>query len=312
MDLLPVVFIHSGYREYFKYVLKQAVKMKNKVYLLGDRTNQHIENIGWYNIEEFSLKYYCEFKEKYKHMSTNSYQFELMCFKRYFILYEFLKRENIDSCILCDSDLMIYVDFNEVNINFTDLELIYSGSGTQERYRWSYSAHCSYWTINNLKKFLAFIQDVYENHLEILEEKWRYHQKNAIRGGICDMTLLYLYVEKNVKKTFLNSTSIKPVFDHSIRSTEGYFETQFVFDKKIGCKKIVFIDAVPYFFEKNTGEKIRTYTIHAQGRSKMYISCFFYNRNSLFYYYWEAFKYLIRNYCELKRSILNRMIKKDV
>lgn len=310
--MLPVVFIHCGYQKYFKYVLRQAVKMKNKVYLLGDETNKHIENIVWYDSEEFSLYHYRIFEMKYKHMSTNSHWFEIICFKRYFLLYEFMKKENINKCILCDSDLMIYINFNEINIDFTNIELMYSGTSRQKNYRWSYSAHCSCWGVDNLRRFLSFVKDIYENNLEILEEKWKYHQENSIQGGICDMTLLYLYVNKNIKEKFLNSTYIKPVFDHSIRSVEGCTKNEFIFDKKIACKKVVFIGDIPYFFELKTGKRVQAYTIHAQGRSKMYIPCFFYNRNAVICYYWEAFKYIISNYGRLKSYIINKIIKKGV
>ena len=84
------------------------------------------------------------------------------------------------------------------------------------------------------------------------------------------MTLLYLWqqtVPENIRNTAIPSDNA--VFDHMVSKGEVYEENEYIVDSKFAIKKITFIDGHPYFI-KTTGKKVRTHTLHLQGKSKIY------------------------------------------
>ncbi|MCC8192286.1 MAG: hypothetical protein LIO41_04525 [Ruminococcus sp.] len=166
--MTPVIFIHTGDSWYLKYSIKQAEKFNSQVILIGDERNKKYARY-WENIELFSSELYKRFEKAYTHMSTNAYQFELMCFKRYFIAYAYMQQNNLSNIWLADSDCLIYEDLS--SLNMYDYDVAFSSCKNQDNYRWSASPHCSYWSIEALKKYIDFLFCTYEKENKRLIEK---------------------------------------------------------------------------------------------------------------------------------------------
>ena len=65
----------------------------------------------------------------------------------------------------------------------------------------SYTSHVSLWDISDLENFVDFMSMCFLTELKILNKKWEFHQKNNVAGGVCDMTIMYLWANKvNGKK----------------------------------------------------------------------------------------------------------------
>ena len=43
MANIPIIFFHTGYSEYMPHTIKQAKETNERVILLGDKSNQHLE-----------------------------------------------------------------------------------------------------------------------------------------------------------------------------------------------------------------------------------------------------------------------------
>ena len=85
--MVPVIYIHFGeLPDYLLDSIQQANKFKNEVILLSDREYKN-SNCKWYPIFAYSegLK---EFESGYQHMSSNTPDFEIICIKRWFILFK--------------------------------------------------------------------------------------------------------------------------------------------------------------------------------------------------------------------------------
>jgi len=67
-----------------------------------------------------------EFSNVYKHLSTNDYNFELMCFNRWFILLNYMKAKNINMCFHIDSDVLLFSDVEKDYINYEQYDFTLS------------------------------------------------------------------------------------------------------------------------------------------------------------------------------------------
>lgn len=267
--IIPVLFIHTGNQDYLQYTVAQAEKTNSNVFLLGDESNQKTAQ-KWVCMEEYFTERYVRFTENYVHMSSNPYVFELNCFRRFFVSYEFAIRNNIREFMMLDSDLLAFVNFSD--IDFQGCDAAFSMPYDQSNYIWTASPHCSYWTIDALDDFLNYLTYAYNEGISQLEEKWKYNHDNHMPGGICDMTLLYLWAQSDSGFHIYNTAQIRnnAVFDHFLSVSEGYRQGDFQRNRYCEMKKLKFEQGIPYFLYKD-GQWIRTYTIHAQGRSKLYI-----------------------------------------
>ena len=201
---LPILFVHSGKQWYLKKTIRMAEAYNDEVFLLGDRSNQMFCR-NWIAQDSLNQKRFLEFKKVYRHMSSNLYEFELNCFKRFYLIYEFMIQQDICECIMLDSDLCSFVSYLKLDFVQSGFDAAYSIPEKQEPFVWAGSPHMSYWKVEGLKQFLEFIEDSYKNNIELLERKYQYHKESGKDGGICDMTLLYLWMKNGTARIYHGS-----------------------------------------------------------------------------------------------------------
>ena len=118
----PVIFIHYGYAEYLEYSLK-SVKLfnpKKRVILLGDKQNRDVAKrckIEHYDFDSYDYGNEIEiFNKVFKFIAgkneKNSYWINFV-FRRWFLIYTFLLKENIDSFWTFDSDNLILTNLEK-------------------------------------------------------------------------------------------------------------------------------------------------------------------------------------------------------
>jgi hypothetical protein len=174
-----------------------------------------------------------------------------------------MKQNNLEECFYTDSDVMVLTNLDNHIFNKTS----YSKPSDQENYRWSYSGHTSYWKIEDLDKFCDFCIEIYKTKTDLIP-KIEYHKTSGKLGGICDMTLLYLYGKD---KDFDNICDINnnSCFDHQICSGDNVNRNEYeVFN---GIKKLEKKDDNLYFKHKEHGS-IKANSLHFQGGYKSYVN----------------------------------------
>jgi hypothetical protein len=102
---LPIVFLHNTNSDYLKYSLGQAKHSdpESRIYLIGDISNDcydFVEHHSFSNYFQGAL----DFSKIYRHYNTTSYEYEIFCFQRWYILLEFLVNNQIEKCLYVDSD----------------------------------------------------------------------------------------------------------------------------------------------------------------------------------------------------------------
>lgn len=272
---IPIIYYYKGNPEFLKASLVQCKKFNHTVYLLGDNTNRNIvQEIQWFSAEEFSdTARWKHFEDHYVAMSTNDFTFELNCFKRFFVIDAFIERMKIDRFVYLDGDILCYIDFSSEPV-FYKYDVGMCVPEIQDNYKWSANCGISFWTAKSLKAFLDFCIDTYEKNTELLKEKWNYHCMHHLPGGVCDMTLEYLWYESDRSFNKYNlskrTNELNGIMDININSGTNYKNNEYKIRKIFGIKSIVFDNGCPYFVNISN-ERVRVYGIHFLGSAKKYL-----------------------------------------
>lgn len=265
---IPVVIFHDNDDKYLEYSIKSAEKFNETVVLLGTKKNKDFCKI-WFDTAEFDMSMYKEFEKVYMHMSSNTHKFEITAFKKYYVLQQYMETNEIEKCVLLDSDVLTYVNYSDLPyINSVDVSVALALE--QPQYRWTASGHTFICSKKALNDFISFFYNTYKDNIEILNKKWEYHIKNNVKGGICDMTLLYLWInDKNNSYSILNILEVNSgsVFDNSMQSSSDLIKNQYKYNKILKLKKVNFKNGLPYFEDINN-KLIKVNTLHFQGSSK--------------------------------------------
>jgi hypothetical protein len=259
---LPIVFIHKGNSWYLPYTFYQA-KYRNpssKIYLLGDRDTLHFQGlINHVQMDTYSAGSKELFKV-YKHKSTLSWDFEFFCISRWFVLYEFLRSNNIDQCLYIDSDVLLYCNATEEagKLNGYSMTMPYD------------SAHTNFiLNVEDLKLLCDMVIDLYKKNEEFLDQQYKEHMSHFDAGGISDMNFFRWFKKKYPGKIKdISAPERQSAYDITIDTTLNY-ET----DGRI--KKIKMKDKFPYCLFLPDQKWILFNTLHFQGISKRYIRQYF-------------------------------------
>ncbi len=277
---IPVIFYHVGNQQYLKTAIRQCKKYNENVILLGDESNRKMaeeENCTWFLAKSYDEKdQWKHFESKYVGMSTNDYRFELNCFRRFFVIAELMKEQEIDQFVYLDSDILSYVNFSSLDEMWA-ADCGMSVPKEQSHYGWVANCGISFWNKKSLTSFLSYCIDIYENHIDVLEEKWNYHRKNHIDGGICDMTLQYLWYKNDQTCSKINlvdrENGLSGVMDFNVNLPMNCYKNEYLMNELVHIKKISFKNGQPYLNPKD-GVKVPVFAIHFLGPSKQYMKSY--------------------------------------
>ncbi|NDG52469.1 MAG: hypothetical protein EBY39_05525, partial [Flavobacteriia bacterium] len=196
-DIIYIVHSHplgchynSILPQWVNIILNQA-KISNpgaNIHLISD-VKLNIENVNNHLVKDYTHGLYQDFTSNFTNLSSNYEIFELPAFQRWFILYNFLEKHKIDSCIHLDSDVMIFCDLEHESQNYKNywFTLCKNQSGHTNFIR----------HISKTKDFIEFLTNIYTNKsgsiFTNLKNTYLEMQKKKLNGGICDMTLWKIF-----------------------------------------------------------------------------------------------------------------------
>lgn len=292
----PIIFIHKGNSSYLKYTLNHAkfLNCNSEVILIGDSSNNIYNGILHYEMRDY-FKGAKEFEEEYYlHMSKNPYDYELFCYQRWFILYEFIKEHNYHYTWFLDSDTLLTVNLSRYisEISKKKYDLI----GQINPQNGSFNPSINFFSINIIIAITHFLKDSYitKDSLYILKNKWKFHLKKGLPGGVCDMTQLGLFLNNQISSSFqmfdIYCIDNELIPDGNINLKSNFSVLGVEFKKHLGFKLIT-IENYGAFAYLNNGEKVPIMSIHFQGTAKnriKYYTTKYYNPLNLL----EVFKLL--------------------
>lgn len=294
--VLPVLIHHESNakpqtggkknQEYLKYCISQACKYNEKVVLIGDEANQSWCD-EWHHVNEFKNERLEKFCKVFKNWSSYPDSWALSIYKRFFLFEEYLKRNEYDECVVLDSDILVYIDFSKYE-PFIGCDAAMEIPKAQDmealkipnEFRWAANVGLSYFKLEALTDFLNYCTDIFENHMDVLMPKWEAHQKYRIPGGICEMTLFYLWQKQRPQDKILNLLIPDKdgfVFSGPISGEENYQRGECQVSRITTIKKIVFRNGIPCYVKKDKG-LLPTYSLHFIGGDKIYMEGMFKNQ----------------------------------
>ena len=216
-------------------------------------------------------------------MSTNTFNFELSCFKRYFLLDYYSKVFDINYFWLSDSDLLIVSNLKYLSQCLHEQSYLaaLSWQPKDTPYNWAYSPHLSFWTNDAISSFTNFLIDFYDNIPSEIFDMWNYFKTNQTGGGICDMTLLYVWAQNkliyNLAKAHLDGF---PLHDHNMNSPINYMNDQFKMNPFFKIKNLTNDCSKIYFHDVISRTFYQAGSLHFQGSAKIFIEQFMHSKNT--------------------------------
>jgi hypothetical protein len=214
---------------------------------------------------------YERFRRSYVHLSSNSPEFEKICFRRYFLLAQFLDANpEVREFVLIDSDVLL---FQGAGAHIARLvgKADFSGSYLVPSDGWNpcqVSPHVSYWSANGLRRFVAYVLDSYaapSGRRKLREIAERFAAR-GVRGGISDMTLLYLWARTTGNDAPINRVLDGTVIDHNINGTHNHQLREF--EVRGGAKRVSYRDGEAWL-TSTAGGLTRVVALHFQGGAKV-------------------------------------------
>lgn len=259
-----------------RQTINLAKEFNEEVILLGNDINRNVCS-KWTDVSELGSEKFQEFQSLYVHLSPNSYEYELFCFERYFLLEEYMRQKQIEECIMSDSDVCTFVNYSI--LDFPKYEIAASCMYYRDSSKWMIVPHVTYWRKEKLMDFTEYLIKQYRDRSERLINKHTQLIESKASYGISDMSLMYLWVTECCKDFWnLAIEQNGQAFDVFLTSKVNCDGVPF--QMMNGIKKIMFKNKLPYFVTED-GNLLRANVLHAQGDSKKYINMLVNKRYSL-------------------------------
>lgn len=255
-DSIPIVLTHRGYSWYLPYSLCQAraSNPRARVLLITDQRpplpRRFAEIVSlrdhWREAEDFA--------RIYTHLSPNSYNFELFCFQRWFVLNSVMVQLALDRCFFLDSDVLLYSDLTEVDQSYRAVDM------TVNFEQGPYS--CFINRAATLRDFCDYINLLFRNHTAAMEADYRQWQQAGLHGGISDMHALKHFIrERGIQVMDTSEIVNDATFDTVIHESNGY-------ETRDGQKAVIWRKNIPFVTHLARPKPVRFHTLHMQGNSK--------------------------------------------
>lgn len=289
-SVIPIIFIQWNKSECLEDVVWQAKQYNARVIVLSDESNLNCRlnnDIEYYNIADYEESAN-EFEKIYKHISGVPYAFEIACYKRWFVINEFMEKNKIEIAMHADSDQMIYCDISlEYKKNYKQFDVSTINFGPVYRRREQTCAdwrggNISYWNKKGINCFCQYMSDCYSDP-SYIQFYLNDFDPNSCSTWIHDdgptLPVFALKYKDRLKFGDINIITDEGFFDGHVcldfdwdgrRLTSQYETTQknIYHDYIAIIKRIVWIDNKPYCYHKGLSKHIKLKSIHLQGCTK--------------------------------------------
>lgn len=282
---IPLIMTHGpGGESYLYYTLKQARQYNERVTLLGEPEHQHLTGdlgVEHYNWADFYTEARQFFDEEYVQYSHYKEGYDRHVMAIFFFLKEFMQIMDLEVIASVDSDMMVYCDMTQEEARLPkDYLVACCIPEYQPEYRWNASTETCFFTYEGACEMCNFMHQTYTTPegLARLREKWDWHIANNRPGGVCDLTLLYLFVESRDRDRIVNLTPVittaeHGTFSHKISGDENSIQGEYRMDGRL--KEIQWRDGIPYGYNLRLRSWVRFKDIHLQGGDKVLAPSFY-------------------------------------
>ena len=275
---ISTVIVHDINSSFLVTSLRITSK-NNKVFLIGNESVKYLEkyeNVFFVDINKyFQMEKFKFYREKFEFYGDKGVDTYFFWFMRLFLIYEFMKENNINRIFSCDSDNLLLKNINLYPFEFENAICI---PPVWEDFYFASSIHAGLITQEFCENYEMLYEDIFINksRFNLIKDKLEYHKNNA--GSVCDMTLYHyivkmelVQVQNLLEPVLINKVS--HIFMNNISSPEGY-KNKNQFKLKKGKIKIYNSkkDLSNYIYDLTNEEYLNLFNIHFQGRAKRMIT----------------------------------------
>ncbi len=231
------------------------------IFVLGDQPNDALKRVSatFIPFESVQSPEHRDFIESYRHISTESVQFERFCISRWFYVWQLMKQKKLKRVIHLDSDGYLFAPASEMFDLLSNYPIVTAVQG------------CPYCAIIQesldglIQSILKLCHDT--TTLDLMEAAW---QKNVESGqlpqNLNDMLLLERYMDSRGDCAYY----------HQLPPTEGFFDLGIAIPEGCVIKgrrkrfywRIENSRLVPYIRHAKDGRFQRVYCLHFDGGQK--------------------------------------------
>ena len=290
----PIIYIHKWTHNYLEISIKHSQKNNKEILLIWDKSNEFLAKKCWINHVLFDDYNINDFEKYYIHDArwNSNYNFELICFQRWFVLLEVMKKFNIGKCLYLDSDILYYwnidKEFDRIS-TFWKYDLAYPNFSWHTTYIFSQKA---------LQSFCEFMINCYKDK-KLFDELLNWPL--IMQPKRSDMSIFQLYIHKYPERIF----DIKE--DHWDRIVYDWYINVSEWYKTIFWKKYFKIKRDKAYIYRGK-ERFETKTLHFQMHMKSYM-WIVYNNNIWFFRFLLFFNSVVEK-CYRKFSFIRKLRKK--
>lgn len=179
-----------------------------------------------------------DFGKFYKHLSPdhshNRVKHELRCFQRWFVLQDFMMKNDIARSFFGDGDSSVFMNITSAVRFREQCSAIINIDAQQHDLYWCAAGEASVWTIAAIMDFCSFTIEVYKTRLDTLKIK------SAKSTSVVDMSLLWLWWVSHQNVTAVGWSTGRPYLSRNpkddIKELERYrkqSDDAFLFSKKL-------------------------------------------------------------------------------
>ncbi|MED1860020.1 hypothetical protein [Brevibacillus reuszeri] len=196
-----------------------------------------------------------QFKPIYQHRSTNQYAYSLFNFQRWFILKDFMHLQSLDSCLVLDSDVLLYTSIDSSDFHSFSMEFSWTSFVSREM---AYD-FCSY----VMKQFQT----------PALLSRAMFYAKKLGHGLLSDMILCDLFHLDHPELPKCFGLFSDCFFDHNLNCPLPDY--LFPLEQLAGKKKVYLLNNQLYCKKVGTDELLYVCSLHFQGAAKQFLKYFF-------------------------------------
>lgn len=251
---VPVVVVHKGPKPHVRFCLCKAADSnpRGRVVLLGDAANVGIGIGEHHPCDDSSLRSdVAEFRAVYEHHGqAETFRFERFCIERWFLVRNFMRRENLDRCLVIDSDVLLFCDVAEEADRFRDAAMTFA--------RWDAARlvpHCNF--VNGrdaLESFCDHVLWLYRKPRR-MEPLKALNAKKFGRHWISDMSLFHDWTARHGFRVGMLADALRDrvAYDDCIDRTTGFARRSFLPGLLRPWKRIDYRDGVPHARHEHAG-----------------------------------------------------------
>ena len=178
------------------------------------------------------------FRRAYTHLCFDKgktrFNYEFNCFRRWFILRDYMGKHNIPVAFYGDGDSSVFANITEQFQKRSNCSAIVNVEAQASEIHWVAAGEASVWTLPAIQDLCRFFNSVYTHHMETLQAKAKY-------SNLVDMSVIWLWWIKHTMDRDLKGWDIgRPyktnnyaVKDVKNRVIQNHFERAVLYTRKL-------------------------------------------------------------------------------